>query len=98
MASKGRRHTHKYYRAHLTFADVWACALPDCTHYMPEHMSTLMNGKRSICWKCNEPMLLHPLNLTMERPVCDECKLGIKESTDVPMSDVMRAFLEKKVG
>lgn len=83
MASKAKRHIHKYYRAELSFGDVWACALPDCTHYMPQHMEGLMNGKYSVCWECNERMVMHPGNLNMSRPVCDTCKLGVRDIDSV---------------
>lgn len=70
------KHTHKYYRATLAIGEVWACALPDCNHHMPEHYAGLMNGKRSICWNCNQPFILNPNSLTQKTPVCDACTLG----------------------
>jgi hypothetical protein len=78
------QHLHKYYRAQLGFGQVWACAFPDCNHHMPEHYASLLNGKRSICWDCGEPMMLHPQNLTMDRPVCEACRLGIESVDKLP--------------
>jgi hypothetical protein len=85
MARKS--HTHKYYKAQLPYGEVWACALPDCNHHMPQHYESLMNGKRSICWGCNEPMLLHAGNLDMKQPICDTCKLGVNK---VNFDEVLR--------
>lgn len=65
---------------------------------MPEHYASLMNGKRSICWQCNEPMILTPLNLKMERPICDSCALGLGDTEEPMMTDKMRAFVERKTG
>jgi hypothetical protein len=71
-----KKHVHRYYRIDLGFGKVWACALPDCNHHMPEHYASLLKGKRSICWECGETMILHEFNMNMERPVCDNCRLG----------------------
>lgn len=44
------KHIHKY-QFKIIGKDyrVFACALPDCTHYLAEE---LVVGKESICWKC----------------------------------------------
>ncbi len=76
MSQKAKRHTHKYYRADLGFGKVWACALPECTHHMPEHYAALMNGKYSLCWECGERMVLDPMAMEMERPICLNCRAG----------------------
>jgi len=73
MATKSRRHVHKYYRALVAGIKVWACGLPECTHYMPSHMETLVNGKASICWNCDERMILNPSNMADDKPICDDC-------------------------
>lgn len=86
-----KKHTHRYYRAQLAFGEVWACALPDCNHHMPEHYASLMNGKRSICWECGEPFVLDPDALKMERPQCIGCRTGIKP-------DDIDAILTRKIG
>jgi hypothetical protein len=73
MATKARRHIHKYYKANLAGVKVWACALPECTHYMPAHMAALVDGKASLCWKCEDRFILNPSNMTEDKPICDEC-------------------------
>lgn len=50
-----KRHTHKYILRDIGTKEkprkVYCCALPDCTHFMPQKV--LVIGKKSICWKCN---------------------------------------------
>lgn len=74
MATKSKRHTHKYHQVVLpVMGKVWACALPECTHHMPPHYAPLVEGKNSLCWKCNGPMVLHAENMEQEKPICDDC-------------------------
>lgn len=74
---KAKRHTHKYHKISLNGDKVWACALPDCYHYMPAHQTALVLGKRSICWgesqDCEETLILDAGNMTLDRPMCDIC-------------------------
>jgi hypothetical protein len=73
--TKAKRHVHKYYLADLPgFAKVWACALPDCNHYMPPHMERLVNGKHSICWGCGDVLTLNPQNMDTGKPLCNDCE------------------------
>jgi hypothetical protein len=65
---------------------------------MPPHYAALLNGKYSICWQCGGRMILHPGNLEMDRPICDKCRLGISDEEELPLTDRMKEFLEKKVG
>lgn len=89
--SRARRHPHKYRKARLTFGTVWACALPDCNHYMPQHMSELVSGKRSVCWNCDEVFIMNPLSMKDDFPRCDSCREGSVETTT---SEIERRFLE----
>ncbi len=73
MANKAKRHTHKYQHLQMNFGKIWACALPDCNHYMPIHMSKMVEGKNSQCWGCNNTMILDEENMKEDRPICDEC-------------------------
>lgn len=99
-----KRHRHKYFQADMNGTKVWACALPDCNHYMPDHMRQLVNGKMSICWGCESEINLNPDNMKDIHPVCTNCKLGISpdspdaitETEAVPLSQAMRDFLEGK--
>jgi len=72
MATKtgAKKHTHKYFKS---VHGLWACGWPDCTHYMPTNVAFMMEGRASVCWICNERMLLSHGNLRQERPHCQEC-------------------------
>ena len=96
--SRAKRHTHKYYKANVAEQTVWACALPMCNHYMPAHMANLVNGKFSVCWKCGETFTLNPSNMKMDKPECDDCRGLAVATEELPLSDVMKQFIEKKVG
>ena len=55
-----RSHVHKYILRNIGKRDkprkVYACALPDCTHFMPH--KALVLGKKSICWQCEEEFII----------------------------------------
>lgn len=72
-SNKARRHTHKYHQVIISGSPLWACALPDCNHYMPLNMTPMVVGKASICWQCNEPMILDKENMKLEQPICVNC-------------------------
>ena len=74
MSVKGRRHVHKYYRADALGVRIWACAFPTCSHHMPPHYAALIEGKASICWKCGEVMVLDGSNMSMDKPICNDCR------------------------
>lgn len=95
MANKAKRHIHKYYRAKLAFGDVWACALDNCNHYMPQHMEGLIPGKASLCWNCNQKFILDPNALNMELPTCVNCRTGIDVDEINAISDAMKERLTK---
>ena len=87
MSTKAKRHTHKYYRAKLTFHTVWACALPDCSHHMPPHIADLVRGKSSLCWKCEKPLIMDGRAISMDNPLCESCdpnfvSLNVEEMDD----------------
>lgn len=93
-ANRSKRHRHKYHNVVFGASHVWACALPDCTHYMPNHMSAMVEGKASICWQCGEDMILDKSNMKENQPRCENCRLGI-ESVEVPLSSAMTDRLKK---
>lgn len=72
-----RKHVHKYHNIQVAYNKVWACALPDCTHYMPKHMEEMVPGKKSICWQCNEPFILDTEAMKEDKPRCIGCRSGI---------------------
>lgn len=78
MASKN--HTHKY---HKIQTGVWACALPDCTHFMPLNVADQVEGKKSICWTCGDEMILDSNNMEDNKPECLSCNgVEVTELTD----------------
>ena len=79
MASK--KHTHKYYKRGLGSQTVWACALPDCNHFMPVHLEDLVRGKRTLCWNfgkseypdCEKTTVIDDRTWRMDKPLCENC-------------------------
>lgn len=63
-ATKAKRHTHKYHRIPVGSGYVWACALPDCNHYMHQSMIAMVVGKNSICYGCLNVFILEPDNMS----------------------------------
>jgi hypothetical protein len=72
---KKLKHNHKYRKVDIHYAKVFACALPDCTHFMPKNMAHMIIGKVSICWGCEEPFAFSDENLKEEYPKCQLCKM-----------------------
>lgn len=88
MATKSKRHTHKYHKVQVQGHTVWACAAPDCNHHMPEHYVHLVKGKYSYCWSCGEQFILDDKSMNEDKPHCVACRTGIK-------SEDMESFFEK---
>lgn len=80
------KHVHKYHKVTLQFAQVWACGLPDCNHYMPHNLTPLVVGRKSICWHCNTEFVLDDENMKNDKPICMKC-----DGSSKPISD----FLEQ---
>lgn len=89
-----KKHVHKYHLVPMYNVTVWACALPDCSHYMPDHMKEMLPGKASICWGCNEKMLLDPANMKDEMPLCSNC-LGITKPEPEQTIKSVSEYLEQ---
>ncbi len=71
MSSTGvKKHIHKY---HKLSNGIWACALPDCTHYMPLNMPNGVLGKKTICWGCGMTFVLDDANMNEVNPTCLNC-------------------------
>ena len=81
-----KKHVHKYHRLLVNNQFVWACAFPDCTHFMPKHFENLIPGKFSICWNCEETFRLDTVNMRSDKPQCPDCLAP----TDT--QDIMAAF------
>ena len=72
MAKTGAlRHTHRYYKSGRT----WRCLLGGCTHFMPSNAAPDgPSGMNSVCWECSKEFMLTPLLMTIDKPVCNECR------------------------
>lgn len=69
-----KKHIHKYHRISLKFGQVWACALPTCSHHMPNDLTPTLLGKASICWSCGNEFILDDVNMVDAQPQCNACK------------------------
>lgn len=72
-----KNHPHKYILRPTTGVSVWACALPDCNHFMPPHLNSLLEGRAAICWGCEEKFILDSQAMRETKPRCIECRTGI---------------------
>jgi late competence protein required for DNA uptake (superfamily II DNA/RNA helicase) len=56
------------------------CNLPDCNHYV---QSKLVKGKRTLCNRCNNEMIMDARAMKLEKPHCVDCiKVRRKPSHD----------------
>lgn len=73
MKPRSQKHVHKYQRR-VIGKDyiVYACALPECTHYISE---ALVEGKLTICWRCGEMCQMRRDNRGnfKHKPHCIQC-------------------------
>ena len=53
---------------------VYACALPDCSHYVHEEAAQLLIGKVSKCNYCFKPFIMDKTSIGLARPRCQDCK------------------------
>lgn len=60
---------------------IWACALPDCNHYMPKHMEAMIPGKATYCWQCGEATIMDAESMKENQPRCMNCRTGIDTSS-----------------
>lgn len=73
---------HKYHRVDFIGQKIFACALPDCSHYMPKHMEPMIVGKRSLCWQCDKPFVIGYEHLEQDKPICANCAMGLPTDKD----------------
>jgi hypothetical protein len=73
---KTNSHTHQYHLRPYGSKGlkVYACALPNCTHFQLE--KSLLIGKMSLCNQCGDPFMLSNETIAREvvRPRCAQCK------------------------
>ena len=73
-------HTHKYKKVNIATKKmyyVWACQLPNCTHYLTK---TQVIGKLCICWVCGEVCIVQKENdgQVRTKPHCPKCTKRVK--------------------
>ncbi len=78
-----RNHTHKYMKQTTGSSPVWRCMLDDCNHYMPSHLESLVVGRTSICWDCDDKFKLNVINMKEAKPRCDDCSPYSQALTNV---------------
>lgn len=96
----GKKHIHKYHKINLAGHFVFACALSDCSHYIPKHIENLIIGKKTYCWECDLVMTMGLEEIKMDRPICVSCRTKTIELpiASNPKSHISEATLteEKK--
>jgi hypothetical protein len=86
MAVRTHKGAHKYLRRKLGKHDqyvVWACVLPDCTHYIAE---AFVIGKKSICWRCGDEFVINARTKELYKPHCRDCTRSKAEDVQAPES------------
>jgi hypothetical protein len=64
-------HLHKYERVTLGKSYVvYRCQLPGCAHYIRKE---LVKGKKCICNRCLQPMILDSFAMQFVKPHCRAC-------------------------
>ncbi len=72
-------HIHKYMRVKLSETyTVFKCMIPGCPHYICRE---LVIGRQSICWKCEEPMILTMRSTTLKKPHHLGCTREVSSGT-----------------
>lgn len=87
-------HVHKYRKMNIAVKPgkkyfVYQCVL-DCSHYVPEK---LINGKKSLCWKCNKEFIIK--NPNQVKLKCADCSTN-KEINDEELDKIKNIL--KNVG
>jgi len=82
------KHIHKYQRKKLARNyKVYACALPDCSHYIS---ADLIVGKKTICWVCGRVTIIYKdSNGVLARPHCKTCTKRKTEDEQIDLPPLM---------
>lgn len=51
--------------------EVMKCTVPECTHYIALELAI---GRKSICWVCEEEMILTKENVRNNKPIHRDCR------------------------
>lgn len=75
-------HIHKLKRIRYKSGNtIFFCILPDCSFKANIALSL---GKRSICWRCNNPFIMTEYSLRLAKPHCENCHQPKFISNEVP--------------
>jgi len=75
-----KKHIHKYRLVNIGTRDkpkkVYACSLPDCSHFIPHHLRKTVIGKKTICWECDKEMIMSRdiVRKNTVKPRCWHCR------------------------
>lgn len=81
-----KHHVHKYRKVKLGRNGdyvVFACSLPDCSHFVPADLAL---GKWSLCWRCGDKFALTEKAVMLSKPHCISCTRGMEEK--IPIREV----------
>lgn len=75
--AKKNKHVHRYQLRDYGKRKVYACTLPDCTHF---HYPDMVRGKISLCNQCGQEFILTNDIVTEKtvRPRCKDCRAAKK--------------------
>ena len=74
------QHTHKLKRhRHKSGNVVYFCCLPDCSYKINPSLAL---GKRSLCWRCDEPFIMNDYSLRLAKPHCPNCHKSKENKSD----------------
>ena len=82
------KHVHKYFKRKMgKDYVVYACALPDCSHYIS---ADLIVGKKTICWVCGRVTIVYrDSNGVLARPHCKGCTKRKTENEPIDLPPLM---------
>lgn len=96
-ALRKNNHVHKYIRVKLNKYLAYKCALPNCAHLIA---APLVEGKMSVCWRCEEPFVINKIQSKMKRPHCTNCVKPKKKKefkVEPTKRDRLLEHLEKRI-
>lgn len=77
-----KKHIHKLKRINIGTKSVpykvYKCILASCSSYFP---MKLIEGKIVLCNRCNEPMVMTKLAMTLALPHCLDCTESTRKET-----------------
>jgi hypothetical protein len=77
-------HVHKLKRLRYKSGnEIFFCALPDCSF---KTNTSLVLGKRSICWRCGNEFIMNEYSLRLAKPHCDDCHKPKREYAEVDIT------------